>query len=75
MEIHRDSTKYRCAEEVAIKGYDESIRLAMEVGDNGTRELLETILRDEEDHIDEIEARLDQIKQIGHQIYLVEQIH
>ena len=63
------------AEEVAIKGYNESIRLAMEVGDNGTRELLETILRDEEDHIDEIEAQLDQIKQMGPQNYLVEQIH
>ena len=63
------------AEEVAIKGYNESIRLAMEVGDNGTRELLDEILKDEEDHIDEIEAQLDQIKQMGHQNYLVEQIH
>jgi bacterioferritin len=63
------------AEEVAIKGYNESIRLSMEVGDNGTRELLETILKDEEDHIDEIEAQLDQIKQMGPQNYLVEQIH
>jgi bacterioferritin len=63
------------AEEVAIKGYNESIRLAMEVGDNGTRELLDEILKDEEDHIDEIEAQLDQIKQMGPQNYLVEQIH
>jgi|ERR1039457_1019226 bacterioferritin len=63
------------AEEVAIKGYNESIRLAVEVGDNGTRELLDDILKDEEDHIDEIEAQLDQIKQMGHQNYLVEQIH
>jgi bacterioferritin len=63
------------AEEVAIKGYNESIQLTLEVGDNGTRELLDNILKDEEDHIDEIEAQLEQIKQIGHQIYLVEQIH
>jgi bacterioferritin len=63
------------AEEVAIKGYNESIRLTLEVGDNGTRELLQAILKDEEDHIDEIEAQLEQIKQIGYQIYLVEQIH
>ena len=63
------------AEEVAIKGYNESIRLAVEVGDNGTRELLDEILKDEEDHIDEIEAQLEQIKQIGPQNYLVEQIH
>ena len=63
------------AEEAAIKGYNESIRLAVEVGDNGTRELLEAILKDEEDHIDELEAQLDQIKQMGPQNYLVEQIH
>jgi bacterioferritin len=63
------------AEEVAIEGYNKSIRLAMEVGDNGTRELLDEILKDEEGHIDEIEAQLDQIKQMGPQNYLVEQIH
>ncbi|MDA8077490.1 MAG: bacterioferritin [Nitrospiraceae bacterium] len=61
------------AEESAIKGYNESIRLAAEVGDNGTRELLEAILKEEEDHIDWIEAQLDQITQLGAQNYLVEQ--
>ncbi len=62
------------AEEAAIRGYNESIRLAVEVGDNGSRELLESILKDEEEHIDLIEAQLDQIKQMGVQNYLVEQI-
>lgn len=62
------------AEEDAIRGYNESIRLAMELGDNGSRELLESILKDEEEHIDLIEAQLDQIKQMGVQNYLVEQI-
>jgi bacterioferritin len=65
----------RSAEEVAIKGYNESIRLAVEVGDNGSRELLEDILEEEEVHIDWLEAQLDQIKQMGSQNYLVEQIH
>ncbi|MFA7061702.1 MAG: bacterioferritin [Pedobacter sp.] len=63
------------AEEIAVKGYNESIRLTLDVGDNGTRELLEEILKDEEEHIDEIEAQLNQLKQIGPQNYLVEQIH
>jgi len=62
------------AEEVAIKGYNESIRLTVELGDNGTCELLKDILKDEENHIDEIEAQLEQIKQAGPQNYLVEQI-
>jgi bacterioferritin len=64
----------RGAEEVAIRGYNESIRLAVELGDNGSRELLESILKEEEDHIDLIEAQLEQIKQMGFQNYLVEQI-
>jgi bacterioferritin len=61
------------AEETAIKDYNADIRLAVELGDNGTRELLESILVDEENHIDWIEAQLDQIQQMGTQNYLVEQ--
>lgn len=62
------------AEEGAIKAYNNGIRLAVELGDNGTRALLESILTDEEDHIDWLEAQLDQIKQMGIQDYLGEQI-
>jgi bacterioferritin len=62
------------AEEGAVKAYNEGVRLAAEAGDNGTRELLESILKDEEEHIDWIEAQLDQIKQMGIQNYLVEQV-
>ncbi|HEY3277839.1 MAG TPA: bacterioferritin [Syntrophorhabdaceae bacterium] len=62
------------AESGAIKGYNESIRLAVEMGDNGTRELLQSILTEEEGHIDWIEAQLDQIEQVGVQMYLSEQI-
>ncbi len=62
------------AEEGAIKMYNESIALASEEGDNGTRELLEDILKDEEDHIDWLETQLDQIGQMGLQIYLLGQV-
>lgn len=62
------------SESGAVSAYNEAIKLAVEVGDNGTRELLESILKDEEDHIDWIEAQLDQIKQMGIQVYLAEQI-
>ncbi len=62
------------AEEMAVRGYNESIRLAVEVGDNGTKELFEMILKEEEGHIDWIEAQLDQIKQIGVENYLQQQI-
>ncbi len=62
------------AEAGAVRAYNDGIRLATEVGDNGTRELLDSILKDEEAHIDWLEAQLDQIKQMGIQNYLVEQI-
>jgi bacterioferritin len=63
------------AEEVAIRGYNATIRMAVEAGDNNTKVLLESILKEEEDHIDWIEGQLDQIKQMGVQNYLVEQIY
>ena len=73
-EVEKMHENDRGAEEMAIRGYNESIRVAVEVGDNGSRELLEAILKEEEDHIDVLEAQLDQIKQIGVQNYLVEQL-
>jgi bacterioferritin len=62
------------AERDAIEAYNEGIRLAVEVGDNGTRELLKSILVDEEDHIDWIEAQRDQIAQMGIENYLAQQM-
>jgi bacterioferritin len=62
------------AEQGAVTAYNDSIRLAVECGDNGTREMLEAILKDEEAHLDWLEAQLDQIKQMGIQNYLTEQI-
>jgi bacterioferritin len=62
------------AEEMAIRAYNEGIRLVGEMGDNGTRELLKDNLEDEEEHIDWIEAQQDQIRQMGIAQYLGKQI-
>ena len=62
------------AEAGAITAYNAGIKLAVEVGDHGTRELLDAILKDEEGHIDWIEAQRDQIGQMGIGPYLSEQI-
>ncbi len=62
------------AEHDAVKSYNESIRLATKLDDNGTKVLLESILKDEEDHIDELEWQLDQIKQMGIKNFLVSQV-
>jgi len=62
------------AEHDAIQEYNADIRAAAEYGDNGTHQLLKSILIDEEDHIDWIETQLGQIAQMGIQNYLVEQV-
>jgi bacterioferritin len=62
------------AEYEAVKAYNKGIHTAVEFSDHGTRELLESILTDEEEHVDWIEAQLEQISQMGIQNYLVEQL-
>jgi bacterioferritin len=62
------------AEYDAVKAYNAGIGLTTEVGDNGTRELLEDTLEDEEAHVDWLESQLFQIEQMGIQNYLVEQL-
>ena len=62
------------AEQGAVKAYNDAVKLAAEVGDNGTRVMLEGILKDEEEHLDWLETQLDQIEQMGIQLYLVEKV-
>lgn len=62
------------AEEAAIKAYNEAIKLAGDVGDFATREMLEDILNDEDRHIDEIEELQDQISHMTLPIFLTTQI-
>ena len=58
----------------AVARLNKSISLARECGDNGTRELLEDILEDEEEGADWLEAQLHIVEQIGKENYLSEQI-
>ena len=58
----------------AIAMYNNGIKLAAQVGDSGTRELLESILKDEEVHLDWLEAQINQISQMGIQNYLADQL-
>ncbi|OJX37930.1 MAG: bacterioferritin [Chloroflexi bacterium 44-23] len=62
------------SEKEAITTYNDAIRLSMELGDNGTRELFDAILVDEEAHIDQLEEQLDQIQQVGIQNFLLGQM-
>jgi len=62
------------AEGRAVKGSNEGIRLAVEVADDAKRELLQSILKDEEEQVDRLKGRLDQMEQIGIALYLSKQI-
>jgi bacterioferritin len=73
-EVEKQLSNDLAAELGAVTAYNDGVRLTREVGDNGTRELLESILKDEEDHVDWLEAQLDQIGQMGIQVYLGEQV-
>ncbi len=59
----------------AIERLNKAIALCREKGDNGTRELLEGILKGEEESADWLEAQLHIVEEIGKERYLAEQIH
>jgi len=62
-------------EYTAVKRLNEGIKTCVAVGDNGSRELLEKILLDEEHHIDWLEGQLYAIKEMTYENYLAQQLH
>jgi bacterioferritin len=62
-------------EKDAAARLNKGIELCRAKEDNGSRALLENILKDEERHIEWLEAQLDQIKTIGLENYLAQQIY
>jgi bacterioferritin len=62
------------AELGAVALYNQSMRIAVDADDNGTRDLFLKLLKDEERHADWLEMQLGQIKELGLQTYLVEQL-
>lgn len=62
------------AEVGAVQGYNGAIKTCIDNNDFGSRTLLESILGDEEDHLDWLEAQLDQIGHMGIESYLGSQL-
>ncbi|MEO8183425.1 MAG: bacterioferritin [Deltaproteobacteria bacterium] len=58
----------------AYKRLNDAIALCVSNGDNGTRELFERILLEEEESIDWHEAQLHLVDELGRQNYLSQQI-
>lgn len=59
----------------AVPRLNRAVNTAVEAGDNGSRDLFESILTDEEEHVDFLEAQLHMIEEAGYDNYLAQQIH
>lgn len=57
-----------------VKKYNAAIELCTRLGDNGTREMLEPILTESEEHVDWLETQLGLIGTVGLENYLTEQM-
>lgn len=64
----------RLAEVDAIKAYNVAIKKMGEFNDYATRKVLQEILKEEDDHMDEIEELLDQIDQMTPPIFLTTKV-
>ncbi|HEU5463232.1 MAG TPA: bacterioferritin [Candidatus Binatia bacterium] len=62
-------------EEAALVVLRGAIKTCLDASDNASRELLEHILVEEEEHVDWIETQLHAIEEVGYQNYLAQQIH
>jgi bacterioferritin len=58
----------------AVSLYNNAIKVARDEGDNASRELFERLLKDEESHVDWLEAQMHQIQELGYERYLSQQI-
>jgi bacterioferritin len=60
-------------EENAVAMYNKAIKVSRDAGDDASRELFSLLLKDEEMHVDWLEAQLHQIKEMGYERYLSNQ--
>lgn len=61
-------------EKSAVAEYNKAVATARKAGDNASADLFETILKDEEEHVDFLETQLGLIRDLGLQNYLMQQM-
>jgi bacterioferritin len=61
-------------EQNAVAMYNNAIKISRDAGDDASRELFTILLKDEEEHVDWLEAQLHQIKEMGYERYLSLQV-
>lgn len=58
----------------AVERFNRGIALCRDLGDNGSREMIERMLISEEGHVDWLETQLGLIERLGEERYLAEQL-
>jgi bacterioferritin len=74
-EFRKNLESQHRAELEGLEIYHNGVKLARETGDDGTRKLFEEIIKQEEEHVDWIEAQYDLLDQVGVENYLAKQIY
>ena len=54
----------------AVAMYNKAIQISRDAGDDQSRELFSKLLKDEEEHVDWLEAQVHLIKEMGYERYL-----
>jgi bacterioferritin len=62
-------------EKATVERYNSAVAVCRTAGDNGTRELFESMVKDEESHADFLDSQLTVIEQVGIQNFLSQQMH
>ncbi len=58
----------------AVAMYNRSVQIARDAGDDASRELFSILLKDEEAHVDWLEAQVHLMKDLGYERYLTQQM-
>jgi bacterioferritin len=59
----------------AVKQYNGSVKVCVAAKDNGTRDLFEGMVKDEEEHTDHLEGQLNSIREMGIDNWLAQQLN
>ena len=57
-------------EQNAVAMYNQAVKISRDAGDDASRELFSRLLKDEEEHVDWLEAQLHMIQEMGYERYL-----
>jgi bacterioferritin len=58
----------------AVTMYNNAVRVSRDAGDDASADLFRRLLKDEEEHVDWLEAQMHQIKEVGYERYLSMQL-